>query len=263
MKWFSALAVVTGLLLCDIAPAQDGGSAAEITRLKAEQQTMRAELNRTRAELDNLRKLVADLTERVSQDAAPGVAPQDQTQALTQINQKLDRILRDLNTLKNSGARKAATKRPSATDFVGKQAPKFSLTTTAGVPVSNEEFAPYPVTVLNFVAPNCGYCARQIPKVNEVRAQYEPAGVRFVNISETMRKKYTTEEAVNVYTQMGSQIEIAIDKDNAVAKLFNATGYPTLCVINDKGKVEHVTIGAKDNIDEILIGQLDALLSEP
>jgi thiol-disulfide isomerase/thioredoxin len=250
------------LLLCGVAPDQDESTAAVIARLKEDQQTLRAELNSTRAELANLRKLIAELAERLPQGTAPGVVPQDQAPALSQINEKLDRILRDLNTLKNSETRTETPKRPSAADFVGKQAPKLSLVTTAGVPVSNEEFTSYPVTVLNFVAPNCGYCARQIPKVEQVRAEYEAAGVRFVNISETMRKTYTTEEAVNVYTELGSQLEVAIDKDNAVGKLFNATGYPTMYVINDKGKVEHVTIGAKANIDEILGAQLEALLTE-
>ena len=62
---------------------------------------------------------------------------------------------------------------------------------------------------------------------------------------------------------LASNLEVAIDKDNKVGKLFNATSYPTMCVINGKGKIEHVTIGAKANIDEILRTQLEALVSEP
>ena len=65
----------------------------------------------------------------------------------------------------------------------GQQAPGFTLTTLDGKTVSSQDFPKHKATVLNFVAPNCGFCKKQVPTVEKVRADYEAKGVRFVNIA--------------------------------------------------------------------------------
>ena len=41
--------------------------------------------------------------------------------------------------------------------------------TLDGKTLSNADFKNHPATVLNFVAPNCGYCKRALPNVEKVR----------------------------------------------------------------------------------------------
>lgn len=144
--------------------------------------------------------------------------------------------------------------------MVGKEAPAFSLATRDGDPISNVEFSRSRATVLNFFAPNCGFCKRQIPKLETVRSEFEAKGVRFVNISETMRKVYTNDEVVAVIKSLGVRLELAHDPGNKVGRLFKAVSYPTMFVVGPDGKIKHVNIGATANIDATLKSQLGGIL---
>ncbi len=147
--------------------------------------------------------------------------------------------------------------RPAA-QLIGQPTPDFALQTVAGKSLSRADLAGR-ITVMNFIAPNCGFCKRQMPVVEAARAAYEPRGVRFVNIVERMGSRvYTTEEMIEAVKQMGSNLELAPDADNKVGRLFRATGYPTMFVVGPSGKIEHVNIGLNTASD--LRAQLDALL---
>lgn len=148
-----------------------------------------------------------------------------------------------------------------AEGMVGKAAPKFALTTLGGKSISNADFTSHPATVLNFVAPNCGFCKRQLPNVEKIRKAYEAKGVRFVNVSQTMRKEFSPEEAAEVFKSVGAGLELAMDKGNKVGRSFQATSYPTMMVVDKNGKIAHVNIGAKAGLDKLLSGQLDKLIS--
>ncbi len=158
---------------------------------------------------------------------------------------------------------KTASKKPRrpAEELVGSQAPSFILKTVEGKTVSSDDFGKHPATVLNFVAPNCGFCKRQIPNVDKVRADYESKGIRFVNVYQRMGKKdFEPDEAIEVFKKEGSNLELARDTGNEVGQLYKATSYPTMVVINKSGKIEHVNVGAKPNIEKIVRDQLDGLL---
>ena len=172
---------------------------------------------------------------------------------------QLDALVAGRPVPKFASAKPKPRPRP-ATQLVGKPAPKFSLKTLDGKSLSNDDFANHAATVLNFVAPNCGFCKRQIPQIEKVRKEYEAKGVRFVNVTQTMRKEYTNDQVVDVMKKVGSNLELAPDKGNVVGKMFRATGYPTMVVVGKDGKIAHVHIGAARDIDTKLKTQLDALI---
>ncbi len=154
----------------------------------------------------------------------------------------------------------APPKRP-AEEMIGKAAPTFSIETVAGKPVKSDDFAKHPATVLNFVAPNCGYCKKQVPGLDKVRAEYEAKGVRFVNVSQTMGKDFEIAETVEIFKQAGSNLEIAKDAGNTVGQMFKATSFPTMVIVGKNGTIEHVNVGAKPDIEQVVKGQLDALIA--
>lgn len=168
------------------------------------------------------------------------------------------------DTAAPSGDKAAAApaKRPAEL-LVGTQAPAFSIQTTAGKPLTSDEFSKHPATVLNFVAPNCGFCKKQVPNVDKVRAEYEAKGVRFVNVIEKMgQKDFPVEEATEVFKGAGSNLELAKDEGNAVGQQFKAQSYPTMVVVGKDGKIEHVNVGAKPDIETMLKAQLDGLIAK-
>lgn len=148
--------------------------------------------------------------------------------------------------------------RPAMT-LDGEEAPSFELTTLDGETISDEAFQDK-ITVLNFVAANCGWSKRQIKDIEPIRKEYEPKGVRFVNVIETMRKEYSNDEIVEVMTELGSKMEIAPDRGNKVGRLYKATGYPTMFVIDEEGMVEHVNIGGRGQAP-VLKAQLESMIT--
>ena len=69
----------------------------------------------------------------------------------------------------------------------------MTLTTTEGKSVANGDFGNYTATVLNSL-PNCGFCKKQIPRLETVRKEFDGKPVRFVNVSMTMGKEFAQDE---------------------------------------------------------------------
>lgn len=154
---------------------------------------------------------------------------------------------------------KLKRRRPALT-LAGKPTPKFTIHIENDETLTDAQLADYPATVLNFVAPNCGFCRRQIPKVEAVRQAFAERGVKFVNVIQTMRKSFTIDEIHNVMSSLGSYIEIAPDPKNEVGRIFKARSFPTMMVLRRDGTIAYVNIGAKGDMTERLTGQLEEIL---
>lgn len=146
-------------------------------------------------------------------------------------------------------------------DLIGKPAPTFSLNTIAGKPVGNADFAAAPATVLNFFAPNCGFCKKQIPRLETIRKNYTEKGIRFINVVETMGKEFPEEETLKILKDLGAELEVARDPGNKVGPMFNAKGFPTMVIIGKTGKVEAVNVGNIADLESKVPNQLDALIA--
>ncbi len=152
-----------------------------------------------------------------------------------------------------------ASPRPAMT-MLNQPSPQFELETLGGQPVAPAAYSAHPATVLNFVAPNCGFCKRQLPEVERVREVFEQRGVRFVNVMQTMKQTFTTEQIMEVLANVGSRSEVALDGGNKVGAMFKATTFPSLYVVDANGQIREVVSGAKANIRETLTRRLEDLL---
>jgi thiol-disulfide isomerase/thioredoxin len=177
----------------------------------------------------------------------------------TKLKSQLDMILAGKDVPMTASSKPKTRRRP-ALDTIGKKAPSFAIKTLDGTNVGSADFDKYQATVLNFVAPNCGYCKRQVPNVEKVRAAYESKGVRFVNVVQKMRKDFTDAETKDIFAKAGSNLALARDAGNKVGKDYKATSFPTMVVVDKAGMIKHVTIGAKANMESLLSGQLDAMI---
>ena len=158
-----------------------------------------------------------------------------------------------------SGPARAGQAQRSPRTLIGQKAPSFSLKTLAGQSISDGDFKQSAATVLNFIAPNCIFCKRQVPAVEKVRAEYEAKGVRFINVNETLQTPFTDENAAQTWKSVGSNIELAPDPGNKVGELFQTASYPTMAVVDKTGVIRHVNLGGNE-VDN-LKAQLDGLLS--
>lgn len=152
------------------------------------------------------------------------------------------------------------TPRP-AEGMVGKKAPDFMVETVEGKKLSNADFASAPATVLNFVAPDCPFCKKQLPTLEKVREEYAKKGVRFINVSQKLHKDFTVEETQNVFKGAGSNLELATDKDNKTGQAFQAISFPTMMVVGKDGVIQAVHVGAKPDMDSVLKGQLENMMA--
>lgn len=178
------------------------------------------------------------------------------------IGQSARRTNRQENTVNRQKPRpRKPKKRRPVLDTVGNPAPEYDLQTMDGFPVTNRELIGHPATVLNFFAPNCPHCKRQIPKLEQVRQQFEPLGFRFVNVSERMRKDFTPDEVLSVVSGLGANAELAIDAGNKIGRRFKATSYPCLIVIGSNGVIEHVVSGNKKTLVPDLSAKLESILN--
>jgi thiol-disulfide isomerase/thioredoxin len=146
--------------------------------------------------------------------------------------------------------------------LVGKPAPYFAMTTAAGRTVSKAGQAGK-VTVLDFFSPTCPFCKKQMPRLDVIRKAYEPQGVQFVYVSESVGAKVWTPDEVGQILK-GNNVEgdFALDPANAMGQRFAATGYPTLVVIGQDGKVAAITTGNKADLEQRVKSQLDPLLGK-
>jgi thiol-disulfide isomerase/thioredoxin len=169
------------------------------------------------------------------------------------------RELRQAQPIARSPAANGATPRRPALGMEGRVAPAFELETLEGDLLTSGDFEGR-FTVLNFFAPNCGYCKKQIPVVESVRSEFQELGVRFFNVAETMGKVYSNDEVARVLESLGSRLAVAPDPGNHVGRRYKATSYPTLFVIDVEGKVARVYVGAntvtslRDDLDRLVRG---------
>jgi thiol-disulfide isomerase/thioredoxin len=141
------------------------------------------------------------------------------------------------------------TERPTPTPqlkgpdlMVGKPAPAFNLTTTDGKAVGGEALKDV-VTVLDFFAVNCGFCKKQMPRLEPLRKEFEGKPVRFVAVQQTMRQPFTEAQVKETLSSIGFNGEIALDPENKVGPMFGASSFPSLLVVGKDGMVVASRVG--------------------
>jgi thiol-disulfide isomerase/thioredoxin len=159
-----------------------------------------------------------------------------------------------------TAAPKPRRERPAMT-LLGKPAPKTALNLHEGG--SYELGSGDEIVVLNLYATWCGFSKRQAPDVEKVyQAFKDNPTVRVISVSEDRpegRRAVSADDVVTSFKERGLTHGLALDPTGQVSQMYKTTGFPTLFVLKGD-KVEAVHIGAKQNLGDTVISEINQLL---
>ncbi len=151
-----------------------------------------------------------------------------------------------------------------AQSMVGRNSPAFAMKLDGGGEVTNASIKDG-ITVLNFFAPDCGFCRKQIGPLEEMKKAFADKGVRWVHVAEKMRRVYTEDQVRDTLKQWGATTEasssLAFDLQNQVGRKFFANSFPTMVILGKSGKVEAVNVGNKKDLQKLVTKQLENMLA--
>ena len=133
----------------------------------------------------------------------------------------------------------------AATQWQGKYAPAFDLTTVQGERFRLADSVGKKVIVLNFFATWCEPCQNEMPEFERYFEEHKDGS--FVLLAVDAHEKPEDVEAFLLQYKL--RFPVAID-DGYVEKLYRVTAYPTTVLIGVDGKVQFYEAGALPNANE-------------
>jgi peroxiredoxin len=138
-------------------------------------------------------------------------------------------LLLTLALVRRIGGQAAALK-------LGQRAPAFEATDLRGQKVSLATYAGRSLALL-FVAPHCGPCREELPRLQAVGPQARRAGVELVLVSVASHDETQTFARDN---GIDLPILVAPQESNPFMKDYKARGTPYYCVVGPQGRVQAV-----------------------
>jgi len=142
--------------------------------------------------------------------------------------------------------------------LLNQPAPPITLDTIGGGKLDLASYKSKNVVVLDFWATWCPPCRQALPILAEVTKNYESKGVKFFAVD--LREEPGKIEAF--LKSEGLLINVALDKDGAVAKSYQVEGIPQSVIIGTDGVVKVVHVGFGTDLKTRLASELDAILSD-
>ncbi len=130
----------------------------------------------------------------------------------------------------------------SQDDLVSKTPfPEFSEADTQGNKVTNDMFADYDATILNFWNNGCGTCIEEMPELEEYYQEFKEKNINLIGVaSDSGESEEQLETAREILAQKGvTYTNLSPDPDNALYQDFisQLAGYPTTYVIDSEGNI--------------------------
>ena len=142
--------------------------------------------------------------------------------------------------------------------MVENSAPDFELKDLKGKTVTLEQFIGKKVVIMEFWATWCGPCRMTMAAVHNIREKYRDKGVEVLSIDQGE----DTTKVKNFVESKGLKLNVLLDSDVSVSRMYGVSGIPTLFVIDKEGVVKARVVGYRPDLESALSQFLDQLLAE-
>lgn len=135
--------------------------------------------------------------------------------------------------------------------------PEFSETDTEGNAVTNEIFADYDVTIVNFWNNGCGTCIEEMPELEELYHQLQERNINLIGVgTDSGEGEEQLETAQNILKEKGvTYVNISPDPEGEFYKDFVSEifSYPTTYIVDGEGNIIGAPIvgNVKKQIDTV------------
>jgi thiol-disulfide isomerase/thioredoxin len=142
-------------------------------------------------------------------------------------------------------------------DMVGAPAPAWiEVTPLAGAPASLDSLRGR-VVVVDFWASFCGPCRYMAPELSALDARYHAQGLTVVGITND-----NAEVAALARDRWGMRYGVVVDRTGKTHATYGVSALPTMFVVDRKGVIRHVSIGAGRGETERIDAVVRTLLAE-
>jgi thiol-disulfide isomerase/thioredoxin len=145
-----------------------------------------------------------------------------------------------------------------ARDMVGAPAPAWvDVAPLAGAPASLDALRGR-VVVVDFWASFCGPCRYMTPELSALDARYHAQGLTVVGITTD-----NAETAAATRERWGMRYGVVVDRNGRTNASYGVSALPTMFVVDRKGVIRHVSVGAGRSETERIDAVVRQLLAEP
>ncbi|HEX8353474.1 MAG TPA: TlpA disulfide reductase family protein, partial [Pyrinomonadaceae bacterium] len=126
------------------------------------------------------------------------------------------------------------------------------------------------VVLLDFWATWCTFCVRTMPRLNSMHQRYRERGLVILGLNEfegqIEGRSATRAEELEYFRQFKSKMKVAYDfavaADAENDRLYGVAALPTAVLIDRRGRVRFITVGASEEEAELLKKMIVRLLDE-
>lgn len=135
--------------------------------------------------------------------------------------------------------------------------PEFSESDTQGNVVTNDIFADYDATIINFWNNGCGTCIEEMPELEEYYQSFKEQNINLIGVaSDSGESDEQLKTAQEILAQKGvtyTNLSPNPDNDLYLDFISQLTGYPTTYVIDHEGNIVGAPIigNVKDQEDTL------------
>lgn len=116
------------------------------------------------------------------------------------------------------------------------------------------------LTIIDFWATWCKPCVTAVPKLNSIYRDFSEEGVEFIGINIDGPRNHSK---VKPFAQsLNIKYPIVLDPDQELVNEFNVTVFPTLIILNRKGKEVFIHEGFNPGDDKLIRTEITKLLKK-